>query len=220
MNRKSEARAADEWLLRKRLEEQGLTGFAEIEVHENRSVMVSVSPGRTLRVHRGFAYAPDQVIRSIVVFVMPSTRGRVARRAKQQLLSFPVDAYVVRQPTGHRRRNRPEDMPLIRKLGSMHRRLNALHFGGQLTPIPIRISNRMKRRLGEVILDESGKTAREIAVSRVHVERDGWGEVEVTLLHEMVHQWQAEVGSPVDHGGEFRRKAREIGIPDTASRRV
>jgi hypothetical protein len=27
-----------------------------------------------------------------------------------------------------------------------------------------------------------------------------------------VHQWQAETGRPVDHGTEFRRKARQVGI--------
>jgi hypothetical protein len=33
------------------------------------------------------------------------------------------------------------------------------------------------------------------------------------LLHEMVHQWQAENGLPVDHGAVFRRKAQEVGVP-------
>ena len=27
------------------------------------------------------------------------------------------------------------------------------------------------------------------------------------MLHEMVHQWQAETGLPVDHGPLFREKA-------------
>jgi hypothetical protein len=40
--------------------------------------------------------------------------------------------------------------------------------------------------------------------------------VEETLLHEMVHQWQAETGQPVDHGRAFRRKAREVGITPRA----
>jgi hypothetical protein len=44
--------------------------------------------------------------------------------------------------------------------------------------------------------------------------------VEHTLLHEMVHQWQAENGLPVDHRGGFRRKAREVGILPAARRPV
>jgi predicted SprT family Zn-dependent metalloprotease len=48
------------------------------------------------------------------------------------------------------------------------------------------------------------------------VHRGPWADVEETLLHEMVHQWQAESGRRVDHGREFRRKAREVGISPRA----
>jgi hypothetical protein len=41
-----------------------------------------------------------------------------------------------------------------------------------------------------------------------------------TLLHEMVHQWQAETGHAVDHGRSFRAKAREVGIAPGARREV
>ena len=44
--------------------------------------------------------------------------------------------------------------------------------------------------------------------------------LEATLLHEMVHQWQHETGRVVDHGAEFRRKAREVGITPAARRDV
>ena len=59
----------------------------------------------------------------------------------------------------------------------------------------------------------------EIAVSRRHL-RHGWAEVEATLLHEMVHQWQAETGRPVDHGPGFRRKAEAVGVVGRARRKV
>ena len=74
----------------------------------------------------------------------------------------------------------------------------------------------MKRRLGELALDRRTGSATEITLSRRHLRRDGWGEIEQTLLHEMVHQWQAESGMPVDHGREFRCKAREVGIQPRA----
>jgi hypothetical protein len=55
----------------------------------------------------------------------------------------------------------------------------------------------------------------EIAISRRHIARHPWAEVEHTLLHEMVHQWQAETGLPVDHRAAFRRKAAQVGaLPD------
>jgi hypothetical protein len=78
----------------------------------------------------------------------------------------------------------------------------------------------MKRRLGELAVDRSTGKAAEIALSRRHVARHPWAEVEHTMLHEMVHQWQAESGSPVDHGPRFRRKARELGVLPQAKRRV
>ena len=76
----------------------------------------------------------------------------------------------------------------------------------------------MKRRLGEITLSDVGTRPLEIAISSLHLQRDGWKEVEQTLLHEMIHQWQAETGKVVDHGPTFRARAREIGIPASASR--
>jgi hypothetical protein len=60
----------------------------------------------------------------------------------------------------------------------------------------------------------------EITISRRHLARHDWSEVEHTLLHEMVHQWQAESGLRVDHGPTFRRKAREVGVLAAARREV
>jgi hypothetical protein len=40
------------------------------------------------------------------------------------------------------------------------------------------------------------------------------------MLHEMVHQWQAETGLGVDHGPTFRRKARDVGVLPQAKRTV
>jgi hypothetical protein len=36
----------------------------------------------------------------------------------------------------------------------------------------------------------------------------------------MIHQWQEESGLPVDHGPQFRRKAREVGAQPRAKRLV
>jgi hypothetical protein len=77
----------------------------------------------------------------------------------------------------------------------------------------------MLRKLGEITLDQDDRVS-VITIGRKHVDRDGWEQVTVTLLHEMVHQWQAETGIKVDHGKEFRRKATEVGIPAAASRRL
>jgi predicted SprT family Zn-dependent metalloprotease len=76
----------------------------------------------------------------------------------------------------------------------------------------------MRTRLGEVSVDlRTGKPI-EIALSRRHLAEHPWGEVEHTVLHEMVHQWQAETGRSIGHGPTFRDKAREVGVLPAARR--
>jgi hypothetical protein len=78
----------------------------------------------------------------------------------------------------------------------------------------------MKSRLGEIAVDVKTARPTEIGISRRHVARHPWSEVEHTMLHEMVHQWQAETGLRVDHGPTFRMKASEVGVLPAASRTV
>jgi hypothetical protein len=78
----------------------------------------------------------------------------------------------------------------------------------------------MVRKLGELTIDPTTDRPVEIAISYRHLVRDGWSEAEQTLLHEMVHQWQAETGRPVDHGPGFRAKARAVGVAPRAMRDV
>ena len=113
-----------------------------------------------------------------------------------------------------------EDDALARELLEWHRRYNVLYFGGQLAPIAIRISSRMRTRLGQYTAASPYGEPAEIAISRAHIRRHGWAEALHTLLHEMVHQWQDESGLPIDHGRAFRRKAREVGIAPAARRPV
>ncbi len=199
-------------LLRRRL---ALLGFPpdQLRTHANRSVMVSFSPRTGARVHRGYAYAPDRVLRAIVRFLSPRVAREARRAAKRELLAFPVDEFVPSRP---RRvatdRSRPGDIALLDRLEMLHAELNERHFDGALSPIPVRLSPRMRTRLGELAIDHRTSRPTEIALSRRHIHRDPWGEVAHTLLHEMIHQWQAESGLPVNHGPLFRRKAREVGV--------
>jgi hypothetical protein len=119
-----------------------------------------------------------------------------------------------------RGRARPGDISLLHRLETLHRELNTRHFGGTLKSIPIRLSGRMKTRLGELSVNSKDNHRNEIGISRRHILRDPWVEVEHTMLHEMVHQWQAETGRPVDHGATFRSKAREVGVLPAARRRL
>jgi hypothetical protein len=181
--------------------------------------MVSVSRG-VLRIQRGFAYAPDRVLQAVVAFAAPG-RGRTHRAARRELLAFPVHEYVaVRPPRRRAPAPRPGDQRMVTALQMLHDALNRRHFDGALARPRFRLSDRMRRRLAEVAIGDGSAGAVEIGVNRRHLERDGWSEIERTLLHEMVHQWQAESGLPLNHGADFRRKAREVGVEPAARRRV
>ena len=208
-------------LLAHRLKVLGLRDVDQILTHTNRTVMVSLTARRVLRLHQGYASAPDRVLRAIVRFLNPRLPRAVRRGAEREFLGFPVEAYApppARPP--RRERPRPGDIVLLQRLTDLHQRLNQQHFGGGLGALPIRLSGRMRTRLGELTMDLRTGQPTEIAISRRHILRHPWVEVEHTLLHEMVHQWQAETGLAVDHGRGFRRKAREVGVEPQARRHL
>ena len=208
-----------EELLAVRLRSLGLAPGRKVVTHTNRTVMLSITPTGPLRLHRGYYHAPDRVLRAILRYLnrrLPKDRRRSAER---EFLSFPVQLYAPGWAPGPRRESSQlGDDALLRRLGEIHRRLNGTWFEGNLRSLPFRLSGRMRTRLGEVCLDARNGAIVDIAISRRHIRRDGWAEVEQTVLHEMVHQWQAETGRPVDHGKAFRRKARDVGIEPSARR--
>jgi hypothetical protein len=138
-------------------------------------------------------------------------RAEIARPAPPR-----PDIAIVRR----RRRSRSEradEALIIERLQCAHAEYNCGLFDGELTHIRMRISRRMKNRLGHYMVAGGGQPA-EIAVSLRHLERDPWDDVLQTLVHEMVHQWQDENGMALDHGQTFRAKAREVGISARATR--
>ena len=190
-------------------------------IHRNRTVVLSLSRSGVLRLHEGYAFASDRVLKAIVRFLNPRVPRILRRAAEQEFLAFPVHAYVPAPERARKaERARPGDLVLLHRLETRHRELNAQHFGGALGNIPIRLSGRMRSRLGEVAVDLKTGRPNEIAISRRHIARHRWSEVEHTLLHEMVHQWQAETGLSVDHGPTFRRKARQVGVLPAAKRTI
>jgi len=210
---RDQARQADEALLLNRLKHLGLA--TKVEVHENRTVLVSSTKHGAVRVHRGFAYASDRTLLAILTFVDSSVRRRVRKAAEREVVSFPIDRYLPTRKTLPRRpRPKPGDPRIVARLKQLHKDLNELHFGGALEEIPFRISDRMRRKVGELTVDVAGCRALEIAISRRHLVKDSWSEVENTVLHEMIHQWQAESGLSVDHGAVFRSKAAAVGITE------
>jgi len=196
-----------------RLRALGLKRITQCKLTKNRNVMVSFGGG-VLRVHEGYLGAPREVHQAIVDFV--EGRSRADRRAAQQaILAFPIRT---RRPPARRERTHPDDQWVVDELVVWFRRFNMRHFGGALKPVHIRVSRRMKSRLGHYTAATPNGEPAEIALSLTHLRRHGWEEVKHTLLHEMVHQWQDEGGHSIDHGAEFRQKARDVGIAPFARR--
>jgi len=210
-----------EAVLRRRLDALGMPPFNGFATHTNRTVLLSVTAEGVLRLHRGYAWAPDRVLSAIVKYVRPGTRRATRRNAEREFLTFPVEVHAPPTRPSRRGVERPRvgDAAIQSRLAEMHQRLNAEHFGGALPVIRFRLSSRMRTRLGELAVDARTGKPLEIALSRAHL-KHGWGEVEQTVLHEMVHQWQAESALPVDHGSVFRRKARAVGIEPSARRHL
>jgi hypothetical protein len=204
-------RDADELLSRLRL--LGLTRIKRCRLTRNRNVMVSFGGG-DLRVHEGYLIAPESVLRAIVTFV--EGRTRADRRAAQRV----IVGHPIRTPRPPARRDRTheEDLEIAEKLSAWHGRYNHRHFHGRLKSVQIRVSRRMKSRLGHYTASTAGGEPAEIAISRAHLRKHGWEEALHTLLHEMVHQWQDESGHTIDHGATFRAKCRELGIAPYARR--
>jgi len=177
--------------------------------------MVSFSGGE-LRVHEGYLDAPEDVLRAIVRFVCGRTRAE-RTKAREAILS-----HQIARPAPARRRERasPEDTPAIEQLRRFHAHYNRLYFGGRLRTLPIRLSGRMRTRLGHYTAASPTGEPAEIVIGRDHIRRHGWEEALHTLLHEMVHQWQDESGHAIDHGATFRQKARDVGITPSARRHV
>ena len=194
----------------------GLKQITRCRLTRNRNVMVSFGDGE-LRVHEGYLAAPDEVLEAIALFVEANTR-RDRLRARRRLLDFPIDT-----ASGSVRRRRsashPDDNRLAERLAEWHHQLNVRHFNGALRSIAVRVSRRMRGRLGQYSAATPHGDPPEIAISRRHLRRDGWQAAVETLLHEMVHQWQDEHGLDIDHGTTFRTKAIEVGIPPSANRR-
>jgi hypothetical protein len=198
-----------------KLRELGLRRISSCRLTKNRNVMVSFVASQ-LRVHEGYLKAPDDVLEAVVCFVQASTRAE-RLRARRRLLEFPIETAP---PLRRRGGTHPDDLRLADRLTQCHVRYNEEYFSGELSPLQVRVSRRMRARLGHYTAATRAGDPPEIAISRRHLRRHGWEEALQTLLHEMVHQWQDERGLAIDHGSTFRAKAREIGIPPFARRTV
>jgi len=205
--------------LETRLRAAGLSPETPVVPHTNRRVLVTLTRRGALRVHAGYRFAPDPVLAAIARWARPRQRRADRLEAGRILAAFPVHAHEPPRTALRRRPSLPADpgdAARLERLGNLHALLNSRHFGGTLGEVKLRLSARMRRRLGEFRPPSGAEPRPVITLSRRHLRRDGWSRAAETLLHEMVHQWQAQNGRPLGHGPEFRLKCSEIGIEGRA----
>ena len=146
--------------------------------------------GDELRIHRGYLDATEDAWRAIVAFVQAKSRAARAQ-ARRKLLS--LSPHPSRFVDATLRKGRPaekthsDDEPLVERLHREHQLMNAEKFGGVLTTPPIRVSRRMKSRLGHYAHRRPTGEGGEIVISRRHIRRHGWEQALETLGYEM-HQ--------------------------------
>jgi hypothetical protein len=191
-----------------RLSAAGLSPETPVELHTNRRVLVSLTSRGALRVHKGYEAAPDAVIAAIARWARPRVPRKDRLEAQRVLASFPVHLHAPAVLPSCPPAIHPGDEKIFARLHELHDQLNRDHFGNALGRIRMALSGRMRRRLGEFRLAATG--VHEIVIGRRHLRRDGWKGVEATLLHEMVHQWQAETGRKLGHGKEFRTMLNQV----------
>ena len=115
---------APEAALPARLHGLGLPPGTAVSLTRNRSVLVSLAPRTGLRLHAGYAWAPDEVLKAIVIFLTPRVKRADRLAARRRFLSFPVERHVPsRRP---RKASAPPDehAPLIARLERMHQILH------------------------------------------------------------------------------------------------
>jgi hypothetical protein len=167
--------------------------------------------------------SPDEHVREAALGA--ATRGFQTRSTWTRATAYAAVATDTRDERAQAVMSEIDDInaavtPLLARLADAHADYNRQHFADALQRIPVRLSSRMKTRLGHYSPAGEDGPGAEIVLSRRHLRRDGWPEALHTLLHEMIHQWQDESGHPLDHGPSFRRKAREVGVLPRAKRPV
>src|SRR5690606_20012095 len=101
----------------------------------------------------------------------------------------------------------PEQRAYLRDL---YARLNQARFGGRLPPdIPLRLSDRMRRRLGQIRYDDGAaqRAVLEIALNVDLMLRANDGQRLDTMLHEMAHAEAYLLHGERGHGAHWRRIA-------------
>lgn len=196
------------------LQARSVSDVVRVRFRDNRSRLISLSADRArLNLHSCFRAAPPDVLEAIVAFAAARGDTLGYRRAIARLRDWhaaqvpePRDAEAPGPCSGT-----PEQLQL---LAHAYRVLNRTHFGGELPDLlPVRLSDRMTRRLGHVQYgrSDSSRTVTEIALNIDLLREGNEAALLDTLLHEMAHAQAWLAHGHRGHGRIWRALARRIG---------
>jgi hypothetical protein len=197
------------------LRSRGVASVTTVRYRANRSRLISLSADRTrLNLHECFRAAPGEVLEAVATFARSLRDSPAYRRAIERMRAW-HDAQVDTSALDEGGVGRCcATAPQRHFLAGLYRQLNHSHFDGRLPDVlPVRLSDRMSRRLGHVsyATGRGERAVHEIALN-VDLMLDGNATALVdTLLHEMAHAEAWLMHAHRGHGGVWRGIARRVG---------
>jgi len=218
------------------LQRRGAGRLERVRFRANRSTIWSLTQGgRALNLHVAYRTAPLEMFDHFAVIVREGLRGteryRAAARAVGDWDGLELELRRIRRE--HRRRRRRSSRRRRRAPGvgpccataeqrtylrRLYRYLNATRFDGRLPhDLPVRLSNRMRSRLGQMVPGQNGgvRAVVEIALN-VDLMLEGNGRERIdTLVHEMAHAADYLFDGGLGHGASWRAWAHYAGCKVT-----
>ena len=217
------------------LRARGASGLRRVTFRRTRSTIFSLTGhGRVLNLNAAFAAAPPELLDAFaVVATTGPRRTRAYDRAVRAIRNWPPLAAALEEArarhaaAGNGRAPRlapccgtPAQRAYLREL---YARLNHACFGNRLPPdLPIRLSDRMRRRLGQIRYDDGAgeRAVLEIALNvDLMLQANDRHRLD-TLLHEMAHAEAYLLHGERGHGRHWRRIARRVGCEPRACTRA
>jgi hypothetical protein len=174
-----------------------------------------------LNLHESYARAPDTLLSAFAVIVTEARhRGSAFRAAREQVSGWGGVLAALREapwrPAGCAAT--PGQRIYLQRL---YRYFNATRFEGRLPHgVPVRLSARFTRRLGQMVPGHDGgrRVVREVALSLDLMLPENDGLRADTLLHEMAHAIHYLDDGGLNHGPQWRAWARRVGCEPRACR--
>jgi hypothetical protein len=205
--------------------------FRQVRFKANRVRLLSISQdGATLYLHISFRAAPREVVEAIAAFLRAGRGSAESARAVARLRRWATESATAALSAGTIPAN-PTTSPLPRRpprpgrccatpaqrqfLATLYREFNRTHCEGRLPPeLPLRFSDRMRRRLGHIRYHETPEGERIVVELALNIDLMGEGsesQLRDTLLHEMAHVEAWLTYGDRGHGRHWRRIAERLG---------